>query len=82
MDKPSKHRGIGNVNTKYAISAISIIAIVIAAVFIYAFYQGQNQTELQPFQNLIDDTGYTTSLSLSLTELFRTQHNRNRICFS
>jgi len=50
------------VNTKYTISAISIIAIIIAAVFIYAYYQGQNHTELEPFQNLIDDTGYITSL--------------------
>ncbi len=49
-------------NTKYAISAISIIAIIIAAVFIYTYYQGQDHTELEPFQNLIDDTGYITSL--------------------
>jgi len=62
MDKPSKHRGFDCMNKKYVLSAISIIAIIIAAVFIYAYYQGQNNPELQSLYNLVDDTGYVTSL--------------------
>ncbi len=49
-------------NTKYVFSALGIVVIIIAAAMIYAYYQGQNNTTIETLHNLIDDTGYVTSL--------------------
>jgi len=50
-------------NTKYVISAIAIIAIIIGAAFIYVYYQGQAAAaQLEALHNLVDDSDYVTSL--------------------
>ena len=50
-------------NTKYLIAAVVVI-VLIAAAFIYVYYQGQIPAEeLEALQNLIDDTNYKTSLT-------------------
>ncbi|HEX9862425.1 MAG TPA: cobalamin-binding protein [Candidatus Bathyarchaeia archaeon] len=52
-------------NTKYVIATVVIIAIVVVAAFVYVYYQGQATVaeQLKVLQNLVDDTGYTTSLT-------------------
>jgi iron complex transport system substrate-binding protein len=50
-------------NTKYIIAAVVIIVLASAA-FIYVYYQGQaSDSGLAALQNLVDDHGYTTSLT-------------------
>jgi iron complex transport system substrate-binding protein len=50
-------------NTKYLIAAVLVIVLIVSA-FIYVYYQGQpSGEELEALQNLVDDTGYKTSLT-------------------
>ena len=49
-------------NTKYVIAAVVIIAIIVSAAFIYVYYSGQTAQQLESLHNLVDDTGYSTSL--------------------
>jgi iron complex transport system substrate-binding protein len=53
-------------NTKYVIATVVIIAVVVVAAFVYVYYQGQVTAaeQLKVLQNLVDDTGYTTSLTV------------------
>ncbi len=48
-------------NTKYVIATVVIIAIIIGAA-LYVYYQGQTTAQLETLHNLVDDTGYPTSL--------------------
>jgi iron complex transport system substrate-binding protein len=51
-------------NTKYIIAAVAVIVLIASAAFIYIYYQGQAPDEgLEALQNLVDDKGYTTSLT-------------------
>ena len=51
-------------NTKYVIAAVVVIVIIVSAAFIYVYYQGQTPDEgLEALENLVDDQGYTTSLT-------------------
>ena len=51
-------------NTKYLIAAVAVIVLIASAAFIYIYYQGQTPDEgLEALQNLVDDQGYTTSLT-------------------
>jgi len=61
MDKPSRKRG-ERMNAKYAIAAVITIAVIATAAFIYVYYQGQTAEQLEALHNLVDDTGYTTSM--------------------
>src|SRR4030042_6690567 len=49
-------------NTKYVVSAVVIVATIIAAALIYNYYQEQNNAQLATLHNLVDDSGYVTSL--------------------
>jgi iron complex transport system substrate-binding protein len=49
-------------NTKYAIATVVIIALIAVAAFIYVYYQGQTAAQLEALHNLVDDTGWPTSL--------------------
>lgn len=64
INHPSKERD-EKMKTKYVIATIIIIAIVAVAAFVYVYYQGQATAaeQLKVLQNLVDDTGYTTSLT-------------------
>jgi iron complex transport system substrate-binding protein len=56
--------GSGGLNTKYLIAAVAVIILIVSAAFVYIYYQGQpSGEELEALQNLVDDTGYTTSLT-------------------
>jgi len=47
-----------------AILTIIAIAVISSGVFIYVYYQGQPEaSEIETLQNLVDDTGYVTSLT-------------------
>jgi iron complex transport system substrate-binding protein len=47
-----------------AILAIIAIAVTSSGVFIYVYYEGQAEaSEIESLQNLVDDTGYVTSLT-------------------
>jgi iron complex transport system substrate-binding protein len=49
-------------NTKYVVAAIVIVALIATAAFIYVYYQGQTAAQLEALHNLVDDTGYVTSM--------------------
>ena len=52
------------VNTKYVITAVVIIILIVSAAFVYVYYQGQtSDSGLAALQNLVDDHGYKTSLT-------------------
>jgi iron complex transport system substrate-binding protein len=51
-------------NTKYVIAAVAVIVLIVSAAFVYIYYQGQLSDEgIEALQNLVDDTGYKTSLT-------------------
>jgi iron complex transport system substrate-binding protein len=51
-------------NTKYLIATVVVIVLIASAAFIYIYYQGQAPDEgLEALQSLVDDHGYTTSLT-------------------
>ena len=51
-------------NTKYLIAAVAVIVLIASVAFIYVYSQGQpSGEELEALQNLVDDTGYKTSLT-------------------
>jgi iron complex transport system substrate-binding protein len=60
INHPSKKGG--KMNTKYVIAAVIIIALIASTVFIYVYYQGQTAAQLETLHNLVDDTGYVTSM--------------------
>ena len=49
-------------NTKYVIATVVTIALIAAAAFIYVYFSGQTARELETLHDLVDDTGYPTSL--------------------
>jgi iron complex transport system substrate-binding protein len=55
---------VKNLNTKYVIATVLIIAVVVVAAFVYVYYQGQATAaeQLKVLHSLVDDTGYVTSL--------------------
>ena len=48
--------------TKYIAAAIVVIALIATGSFIYLYYQGQAGSQPETLINLVDDTGYKTSL--------------------
>jgi iron complex transport system substrate-binding protein len=56
---------VNKLNTKYVVATVFVIAVVVVAAFVYVYYQGQATAaeQLKVLQNLVDDTGYTTSLA-------------------
>jgi iron complex transport system substrate-binding protein len=50
--------------TKYVIAVVVIIALIAVAAFVYVYYQGQAAAaaQLEALHNLVDDTGYVTSM--------------------
>ena len=49
-------------NMKYVIATVIIIAVIASAAFIYVYYSGLPDPQLEALHNLVDDTGYPTSL--------------------
>jgi iron complex transport system substrate-binding protein len=51
-------------DTKYIIAAVAAIVLIASAAFVYIHYQGQTSDEgIEALHNLVDDHGYTTSLT-------------------
>ena len=48
--------------TKYIAATVVVIALIATASFMYLYYQGQTGLEPETLHNLVDDTGYKTSL--------------------
>ena len=69
-------------NTKYAIATVVIIALIAAAAFIYVYYQGQPDEQTEALHNLIDDTGYKTSLDVLPTKIISLAPSATEIAFA
>jgi iron complex transport system substrate-binding protein len=70
------------VNTKHVISVVGIIAIIIAAALIYTYYQGQNNAQLETLHNLVDDSGYATSLESLPNKIISLAPSATEIAFA
>ncbi len=62
INQPTE-RSEPEMNTKYVIAAIVIIAAIATATIIYVYNENQKAVELAALQNLTDDKGHVTSLS-------------------
>jgi len=69
-------------NTKYIISAVVIIAIIIGAAFIYVYYQGQTAAQLEALHNLVDDSNYPTSLDAIPNKIISMAPSTTEIAFA
>jgi iron complex transport system substrate-binding protein len=69
-------------NTKYIIATVAIIALVISAAFIYVYYQGQTDVQLEALHNLVDDTGYTTSMDAIPNKIISMAPSTTEIVFA
>ena len=69
-------------NTKYVIATVAIIALVISAAFIYVYYQGQTDAQLEALHNLVDDTGYTTSMDAIPNKIISMAPSTTEIVFA
>jgi iron complex transport system substrate-binding protein len=69
-------------NTKYVIATIVIIAVIATAAFIYVHYSGQTAAQLETLHNLIDDTGYVTSLEAIPEKIISMAPSTTEIAFA
>ena len=69
-------------NTKYIIATVAIIALVISAAFIYVYYQGQTDAQFGALHNLVDDTGYTTSMDAIPNKIISMAPSTTEIVFA
>jgi iron complex transport system substrate-binding protein len=69
-------------NTKYVIATVVIIAVIAAAAFIYVYYSGQTAYQLETLHNLVDDTGYTTSLDTIPNKIISMAPSTTEIAFA
>jgi iron complex transport system substrate-binding protein len=80
INHPSKKGG--QMNTKYIIAAVVIIAVIATAAFIYVYYQGQTAEQLEALHNLVDDTGYPTSLDAVPNKIISMAPSTTEIVFA
>ena len=69
-------------NTKYVIATVVIIAVIATAAFIYVYYQGQTAEQLEALHNLVDDTGYSTSLDAVPNKIISMAPSTTEIVFA
>ncbi len=69
-------------NAKYVIVTVVTIAVIIAAAFIYVYYSGQTASQLETLHNLIDDTGYPTSLDAIPNKIISMAPSTTEIVFA
>ena len=69
-------------NTKYIIATVAIIALIITAAFIYVYYQGQTDAQLEALHNLVDDTGYKTSMDTIPNKIISLAPSTTEIVFA
>jgi iron complex transport system substrate-binding protein len=80
INHPSKKGG--QMNTKYVIATVVIIAVIATAAFIYVYYQGQTAEQLEALHNLVDDTGYPTSLDAIPNKIISMAPSTTEIVFA
>jgi len=69
-------------NSKYIIATVVIIAVIATAAFIYVYYQGQTAEQLEALHNLVDDTGYPTSLDAVPNKIISMAPSTTEIVFA
>jgi iron complex transport system substrate-binding protein len=69
-------------NTKYVIASVVIIALILTAAFIYVYYQGQTAAQLEALHNLVDDTGYVTSMDAIPNKIISMAPSTTEIVFA
>ncbi len=71
-------------NTKYVIATVVIIAVVAVAAFVYVYYQGQATAaaQLEALHNLLDDTGYVTSMDAFPNKIVSLAPSATEIAFA
>ena len=69
-------------NTKYVIAAVVIIALIVTAAFIYVYYQGQTNAQLEALHKLVDDTGYVTSMDAFPNKIISLAPSTTEIVFA
>ena len=47
---------------KYILASVVLIAVIVTGAFIYVYYSGQTDPQIEALHKLVDDTGYVTSL--------------------
>ena len=82
MDKPSSKQEVQNMNTKYVIATVAIIAIIAVASFIYVYSQGQSDEQIEALHNLVDDTGYKTSMDALPNKIISLAPSTTEILFA
>jgi iron complex transport system substrate-binding protein len=80
INHPSKKGG--QMNTKYIIATVVIIAVIATAAFIHVYYQGQTAEQLEALHNLVDDTGYPTSLDAVPNKIISMAPSTTEIAFA
>ena len=83
INHPTDKR-VKEMNTKYVIATVVIIAVVAVAAFVYVYYQGQATTaaQLEALHNLVDDTGYPTSLDAFPNKIISLAPSTTEIVFA
>ncbi len=69
-------------NAKYLITAVVTIAIIATAAFIYVYFSGESTRQLETLHNLVDDTGYTTSLEAIPNKIISMAPSTTEIVFA
>jgi len=69
-------------NTKYVIAVVVIIALIATASFVYVYYQGQTAAQLEALRNLVDDTGYVTSMDAFPNKIISLAPSTTEIVFA
>ena len=73
---------VEKMNTKYIIATVVIIAVIVSAAFIYVYYSGQTAQQLETLHNLVDDTGYATSLDAVPSRIISMAPSTTEIAFA
>ena len=69
-------------NTKYVIATVVIIAVIASAALIYVYYSAQTNSQLETLNNLVDDTGYVTSLEAIPNKIISMAPSTTEIVFA
>ena len=69
-------------NTKYVIATVVIIAVIASAALVYVYYSAQTNSQLETLNNLVDDTGYVTSLEAIPNKIISMAPSTTEIVFA
>jgi iron complex transport system substrate-binding protein len=69
-------------NTKYVLATAVIIAVIVITAFIYVNYSIETTTQIETLNNLIDDTGYITSLDAIPNKIISMAPSTTEIVFA